>query len=210
MSATDPVPAWSMSGSMLGVCNCDWGCPCNFDAPPTYGHCEGVYVIAVAKGDFGDVSLSGVTFAWPGHSPGPIHEGGGREFLIIEAGASPGQHAAIVRLWEGGGVGSPFDEFADVRATAFDPVSAEIDLHLDGIRSRVRVQGEADLDLRLSPIVNPVTGDEEQLYLDKPTGFTSLRSEMGMSTVATLRSPGIDWDVTGKYAEYAEFSYAGP
>jgi hypothetical protein len=58
--------------------------------------------------------------------------------------------------------------------------------------------------------VNPVTGDHEELYLDKPTGFTSTRSEMGMSTVGTLTSPGVTWDITGKYAEYAEFAYSGP
>ena len=37
------VPAWSMAGQIIGACNCAWGCPCNFDAPPTYGHCDRVY-----------------------------------------------------------------------------------------------------------------------------------------------------------------------
>src|SRR5207244_2145380 len=23
---------WSMRGTLLGACNCDWGCPCSFDA----------------------------------------------------------------------------------------------------------------------------------------------------------------------------------
>ncbi|MBI3647566.1 MAG: DUF1326 domain-containing protein [Actinobacteria bacterium] len=210
MSATGPVPAWRLEGAILGACNCDWGCPCNFDAPPTYGHCEGVYVLGIREGHFGEVDLGGVNFAWPGHSPGPIHEGGGSEFLILDERDTAEQHEAIRRLWRGGGVGSPFDEFASVRATVFDTVLAKIDLVLDGIRSRVRVRGDADLDLRLSPIVNPVTGDEEELYLDKPTGFTSTRSEMGMSAAGTLASAGITWDITGKYAEYAEFSYAGP
>ena len=34
----------TMTGSLVGPCNCDWGCPCNFMAPPSYGNCEGVYV----------------------------------------------------------------------------------------------------------------------------------------------------------------------
>ena len=41
-----------MNGSLIGACNCDWGCPCNFDAPPTYGHCEGMYVWAVDEGRY--------------------------------------------------------------------------------------------------------------------------------------------------------------
>jgi hypothetical protein len=26
----------------LDACNCDWGCPCQFNAKPTHGNCEGV------------------------------------------------------------------------------------------------------------------------------------------------------------------------
>ena len=26
---------YHFSGVMLGACSCDWGCPCNFEAPPT-------------------------------------------------------------------------------------------------------------------------------------------------------------------------------
>ncbi len=204
------VPAWSMSGEILGACNCAWGCPCNFDAPPTYGHCEGTYVLSIEVGRFGDVPLDSVVFAWSGHSPGPIHEGGGREFLVIDESAGAAQRDAIETLWRGGGVGSPFDEFASVRAETYDTVIAPIDLQLNGIRSTVRVRGEAELDLRFSPIVNPVTGDEEQLYLDKPTGFTSLRSEMGMTTTATLSSADLAYDISGNYAEHAKFSYSGP
>src|SRR5215471_113169 len=29
--------AYHIKGVLLGACNCDWGCPCNFEAPPTYG-----------------------------------------------------------------------------------------------------------------------------------------------------------------------------
>ncbi len=33
---------WRIRGSIIGSCNCDWGCPCNFDARPSQGRCEGV------------------------------------------------------------------------------------------------------------------------------------------------------------------------
>src|SRR5438132_11154067 len=38
---------WSLKGSILGDCNCDWGCPCNFNVAPTHGHCDGVYTWVV-------------------------------------------------------------------------------------------------------------------------------------------------------------------
>lgn len=206
----DPVAPWRMDGSIIGVCNCDWGCPCNFDAPPTYGSCDGFYILSIREGEAGDVDLAGVIFAWGGHSPGAVHEGGLEEVLVLDERSSVEQRAAIDRLWRGGGVGSPFDEFASVRAVAFEPVVTRFEITLDGIRSAVRVSGDAEFDLQLSRIRNPVTGDEEELYLDKPTGFTSLRSELGTTTAARITWADGSYDVTGKYAEYADFSYWGP
>ena len=26
---------WTLTGTVLIACNCDWGCPCNFNALPT-------------------------------------------------------------------------------------------------------------------------------------------------------------------------------
>src|SRR5438105_3609686 len=55
---------WSMKGAILGECNCDWGCPCNFDVAPTYGNCDGVYVWSIDEGRYGDVDLAGARFAF--------------------------------------------------------------------------------------------------------------------------------------------------
>jgi hypothetical protein len=51
---------------------------------------------------------------------------------------------------------------------------------------------------------------EEELYLDKPTGFTSRRSEMGTARTHRARMGELAWDYPGRYAEYAEFDYSGP
>jgi hypothetical protein len=104
----------------------------------------------------------------------------------------------------------PFDVFASVTETHLDPVIAPIEVKLDGIRSEYRVGGGEIYDLVITRIKNPVTGEEEEIYLDKPSGFTSLRSEMGTSTKARFDADGFSFDNTGKYAEYAEFSYSGP
>jgi hypothetical protein len=55
-----------------------------------------------------------------------------------------------------------------------------------------------------------VTGEEEEIYVEKPTGFTWTRGELGMTTAARMAVEGLAFDHSGKYAEYAEFSYAGP
>jgi hypothetical protein len=199
-----------MRGALIGACNCDWGCPCNFDAPPTYGGCDGAYAVVVAEGTFGDVPLDGLAYVWGGSSPGAIHEGNGTGLLIIDERATPEQRSALDTLVAGGGVGEPFDIFASVTTTQLDTITAPIEVKLDGIRSSVRVGGGEVVDLAVARIRNPVTDDEEEIHLDKPTGFTSTRSELGMSTVAMLATPGLGFDVSGKYAEFAEFEWSGP
>ena len=204
------VERWTMKGSLIGSCNCDWGCPCNFDAPPTYGHCEGMYVWVVDEGRYGDLSLDGVVFAWGGYSPGPIHEGHLTAQGVIGDAATPEQQEAIEILARSGEAGLPFDIFASVTENWLETIVAPIEVDLNGINSKVTIAGGEVYELQISRIKNPVTGDEEELYLDKPTGFTSTRAELGSSVVDRYRSNGLAWDNANRYAEYSEFEYAGP
>jgi hypothetical protein len=210
LSEAAEVPPWRIAGELLGSCNCDWGCPCNFQAPPTYGFCDGFYTIAVHRGHYGDVDLDGTRFVTGGHAPASIHLGEGTSILILDEDLSPPQRAAIERLWRGGGVGSPFDEFASVTTQWFEPIIASIQLTLDGMRSTVKVAEGSIYDLALERVRNPVTGEEEITVLDHPTGFSSKRAELGTSTTAMFATDVATWDHSGKYAEYARIEYAGP
>lgn len=202
--------SWTMKGAIFGSCNCDWGCPCNFDVAPSYGHCDGVYMFTVREGRYGDVPLDGLHFAWAGHSPGPLHEGNVTAALIVDERATPEQREALTALWRSGSSGLPFDILNSVTATWLDTVYAPFDVELAGINSKAKIDGGKIYELAQARVKNPVTGDEEELYLDKPTGFTSKRSELGMSEVARLACDGLAFDTSGKYAEYGEFEYAGP
>ncbi len=202
--------SWTMNGAIYGACNCDWGCPCNFDVAPTYGHCEGVYMFAVREGGYADVPLNGLHFAWAGHSPGPLHEGNVTAALIIDESATPQQREALATLWRSGSSGLPFDILNSVTATWLETVYAPFDVELAGINTKAKIDGGKIYELSMSRVKNPVTGDEEELYLDKPTGFTSKRSELGMSELAKFSCDGLSFDTSGKYAEYADFEYAGP
>ena len=199
-----------MTGSIFGSCNCDWGCPCNFDVAPSYGHCDGVYVFSVRKGSYGGESLDGLQFAWAAHSPGPLHEGNVTGALIVDERATAAQRDALEQLWRSGSAGIPFDIFDSITSTLMDTIYAPFDLNLAGINSGVKIGRKAEIyELVQSRVKNPVTGEEEELYLDKPTGFTSKRSELGMSTQAVFSCDGLSFDTSGKYAEYGEFEYAG-
>ncbi len=198
-----------MSGSLLGECNCDWGCPCSFDAPPTNGGCHGVYTWIIDKGVYGDVKIDGLGVALSGSWPGAVHLGHGTQLVLVDSRATPAQRKALEALGKGE-AGGPLAVFASVTEKWLPTVFAAFDFKLNGIRSTLRVDSGKIYDLALSRIKNPVTNDEEEIYLDKPSGFTAKRSELGMSTVARFKVPGLTFDNSGHYAEFSAFSYAGP
>ena len=75
---------WYVEGVAFGNCNCDYGCPCQFERRPTHGNCRGWEVTRIDKGHFGDVPLDGLyvalLYAWPG----AVFEGGGTMQAVID------------------------------------------------------------------------------------------------------------------------------
>jgi DNA-binding NarL/FixJ family response regulator len=55
----DMTAPWKLAGKVVGACNCDFGCPCNFNAPPTMGECEGGWTWHIQDGAYGSVRLDG-------------------------------------------------------------------------------------------------------------------------------------------------------
>ncbi len=199
-----------MKGSILGPCNCDWGCPCNFDVAPSYGHCEGIYAYSVGDGNYGETRLDGLRYVHVGSWPAAVHLGDGTAVLIVDSDSSDAQRDALEALWKSGEAGLPFDIWNAVTSTWFDTIVAPVEMEWDGLRSRVQVDGGRLLELVMSRVKNPVTGDDEITYLEKPTGFTSKRTELGTTEVFRLEVAGWSWDYSGKYGEFAEYEYSGP
>ncbi len=79
---------WMIRGPKMVSCNCDYGCPCEFLAPPTRDICEGFDAMEIAEGWFGDVRLDGLRIASTYHWPGPVHEGKGVTQGVIDARAT--------------------------------------------------------------------------------------------------------------------------
>jgi hypothetical protein len=79
---------WSMEGPWIKNCNCDPGCPCDFNADPTQGHCQGIVAMKIEKGHFGDVDLSGLAWGGVASWPGALHEGNGELQPFLDASAS--------------------------------------------------------------------------------------------------------------------------
>src|SRR5580704_17447604 len=57
MSSSVPT-SWVFDADYLQACNCDYGCPCEFAAPPTPGFCEGTGTWLIKTGRCWKISLS--------------------------------------------------------------------------------------------------------------------------------------------------------
>ena len=66
---------WRIKGRELGNCNCDYGCPCQFNALPTRGNCEAAVGYEIDEGNFGGIKLDGLRAAGVYYWPAPVHEG---------------------------------------------------------------------------------------------------------------------------------------
>src|SRR6186997_3461613 len=92
---------WRMRGPEIANCNCAYGCPCQFNALPTHGHCRAVVGIQIDRGHHDATKLDGLRMAGIFRWPGPIHEGSGEALPIVDKRATPEQRNAILRIMGG-------------------------------------------------------------------------------------------------------------
>ena len=206
--STNGSPSWRMVGNEVGSCNCDWGCPCQFDALPTHGNCMAVIAYQVDQGNFGDTRLDGVRFAELVSWPGPIHEGGGTRQTIIDESASPEQRRAIEEMVLGKHGGDYFEIFASVMSKELDTVyaSIEIDADREARTGSVRI-GEL-AHATIEPIKNPVTGDEHRVRIDLPDGFEYKQAEIGNTVKARVSAEEpLSFTLENTYAQLNRFEW---
>lgn len=193
---------WELSGTVLVGCNCDYGCPCNFNAPPTTGDCEGGWVWHIERGTYDGVDLSGLTLAIFADWPGAIHEGGGKAVAFYDDKADERQSEALEALLRGG-EGGPWGIFINTYELA-GVQAMPVTLEVDGERSSYRIGDIAEL--QMEPIKNPVTGDEIRSGVMLPTGLVFNEGWCAASSVFRV-SDGVSYDHSGKQAEWAPYSY---
>ena len=196
---------WGFEADFLQACNCDYGCPCEFSAPPTRGFCEGTGAWRVIKGQFGEVPLDGLTVAFAARWPKAIHEGNGTLALFIDERAGAAQRAALLTICSGQAGGLPFEILATTITTVLDPVFAPVHFHLDGRNSSVRI-GDA-LNVALEPIKNPVTGEPESVRVVHATGFIFKDAEAVSGKECRVSVPGLSFSWPDKSGFVTRVTY---
>jgi len=197
------VADWKLKGTVLVGCNCDYGCPCNFNAPPSHGDCEGGWVWHIEGGTYDGIDLAGLTLGLFADWPGAIHEGNGKAVAFYDERADEGQAEALEALLRGG-EGGPWGIFINTYELT-GVHRTPVDLEIDGERSRYKIGDIAEL--QMEPIKNPVTGDETRSGVMLPTGLVFNEGWCAASTVFWVND-GVSYDHSGKQAEWAPFEYS--
>lgn len=187
---------WMMKGPEISTCNCAWGCPCQFNALPTDGHCRAAVGMRIDEGRFGEVRLDGLKWvsilAWPG----PIHHGKGEVLTIIDERADERQRKAILTILKG--------EETEPGATIFNVLGATLDtIHMPLF---MPIEFEVDMEARIArlsvpgileasvgPIRNPVTGEPHRAKVILPDGFEYHEAEYASSTTRAQGPIQHDW-----------------
>ena len=197
------MAAWRLNGKVLIACNCDWGCPCNFNARPSRGDCEGGWIWMIDQGHVKDVSLDGLGLALFADWPGAIHEGGGRAAAYVDDRASDAQRNALTSVVRGE-LGGPWGLFAKTYQLA-EPDRARFEVHMADHQSHAKI-GEL-IELELQTIRNAVTQAEVHPEVVLPEGLVVKRGSMAASKVFRVGG-AVEYDHSGQYAAFGSFDYS--
>ena len=197
--------SWCLEADFLQACNCDYGCPCEFSAPPTRGFCEGMGAWRINRGNYGELSLDGLGFAFAARWPGPLHEGNGVCALLFDQQADYMQRDALLQI-SSGKAGGPFEILSSTFSRMLDPHYAPFGFEFNGRTCSVHVKDA--VQVALAPIKNPVTGQPESLRLDHGTGFMFKEAEILAATELTVRSGELQFNWPNKAGFLSRVNYS--
>ena len=168
--------SWNLETEFLQGCNCDYGCPCNFNGLPTHGGCEALNGFHVTQGEFGGKKLDGVKFAFGLWWPKAIHEGNGAGRLYLDHAATPDQKSAIQAIASGKHGGGVFEVFPKTFTRVFPAKAGRIEWRFAGHDTAMVVEGVGEV--RSHHIKNPVTGEKFEGQILLPGGIAWKRAEV--------------------------------
>jgi len=201
---------WYVEGIEFGSCNCDYGCPCQFESRPTHGNCRGFEVVRIDDGQFGDVSLGGLCVALLYAWPGAIFEGNGTIQAIIDERADARQRQALATVLYGGETREAVTHwwvYHAMSSTVHEPIFKPIEFEVDIDQRRARVVIPGVLEATGRPIRSPSSGEEHRVRIDIPKGIEFEIAEIGSATTRASGVVALELDDT--YGQFNILRHSG-
>jgi hypothetical protein len=195
---------WMLRGTQFANCNCDWGCPCQFNSPTSHGHCEAIEAGHIEAGQYNDTRLDGLNYVMLVQWPGEIADGNGREQFIIDERADPAQREALGKILRGESTApgaTHFYVFNSTMSEVLDSIFAPIDLKIDVEARIAHVEIPGVGVSRAAPIVDPNSGKEFRASFGLPNGFQLTQAEVGNGS--TDLTAGIELHLSDSHAHFA-------
>ena len=197
---------WHYQAEMINACNCDWGCPCNFNAKPTNGSCEGMWGAHITSGVCGDVKLDGLKFAWGARWPGAVHEGRATARLWIDDSASEQQREALEGILRGKFDGMPWAIVAATVDHWLDTAYVPFEWVYDGVQSNFNAGNQ--VRITLDSMRNPVSGAEASATVLLPNGLITKELHATATKMFSVFGPGLKIAAPGKYGFYCNAEHS--
>jgi hypothetical protein len=197
---------WDIEADFLQACNCDYGCPCEFSAPPTLGYCEGIGAWQIKTGKYGDVKLDGLGVGFVAHWPKALHQGNGTCQLYFDERATQQQRDALLQICSGQAGGLPFEIIVTTFSKVLEPQFVKFKFNFQGRNSSVQI-GNA-VDVVLEPIKNPVTGEPESVRINHATGFIFKEAECVSAATMNTNAGELKFSWPNKAAFVTTVKYA--
>jgi hypothetical protein len=205
---------WSLEGAWFKNCNCDPGCPCDFNQAPTHGQCEGILAMRIDRGHYGDVSLDGLKFAGAAYWPGRIDEGDGHIIPIVDESADERQREALLTIVSGQAGGTLFEIFAAVCPHVREPVFAPIEFEFDLENRNGRLKAGDLVGTTTETLRGIDPPDPYRIVVQIPNGFeyTGENHDAETAVAKTLTVSGgdvLDYEHTDGHSSMAFVKHEG-
>jgi hypothetical protein len=200
--------SWELEIDHLMACNCNFGCPCSFEAPPTYETCEAALAYQVVEGHYDNISLNGLKWVLSAYWPGPLHERNGHGVVYLDEN-SKGEQREALKAIATGNAGGPIGIFMSTITAGLEVRVGVIGFHAAGKKSWFSVPEE--VEVAFGPIRNPVSGEEHNASALLPDGMLAKKEDYYSADSFSVNSAdNLRFEYPGRNALYFNHVWKGP
>jgi hypothetical protein len=195
---------WMIKAREYANCNCNFGCPCQFNAPSTHGFCEAIAGIIIDEGSYNDVDMAGACFAGIYKWPGEIAEGNGEAQLFISDAVTPEQRDAIIKIATGETTepgATHFSVFASTLSTFHPIIDAPIEIAIDVDARKSNLKIGNMVESSGTSLLSPFNGEEVHAGIHLPGGFEYTYAETGMGSTQA-KTGDIELTLSDSYSHF--------